>query len=219
MNHSFTAIIADDHAIVREGLKLLISAMTNVSIIAEAANGDTLLDLVRSTRADLLILDLGMPGVAGIQFISDIRALAPRMKILVLTANIEPRTVRAALDAGAYGYLTKDGDPEELDAAIDAVKSGKTYLAKSIRFAVADPERLGKMPITGEIVSPIPLTLRERQVLLLSAQGQTSRQMAERLGISPLTARKHRENLMRKLNLHSTAEITAYAVRLGLPAG
>lgn len=219
MNRPFTAIIADDHAIVREGLKLLISAMTNVSIIAEAANGDTLLDLVRSTRADLLILDLGMPGVAGIQFISDIRALAPRMKILVLTANIEPRTVRAALDAGANGYLTKDGDPEELDAAIDAVKSGKTYLAKSIRFAVADPERLGKMPITGEIVSPIPLTLRERQVLLLSAQGQTSRQMAERLGISPLTARKHRENLMRKLNLHSTAEITAYAVRLGLPAG
>lgn len=219
MNRPFTAIIADDHAIVREGLKLLISAMTNVSIVAEAANGDTLLDLVRSTRADLLILDLGMPGVAGIQFISDIRALAPRMKILVLTANIEPRTVRAALDAGANGYLTKDGDPEELDTAIDAVKSGKTYLAKSIRFAVADPERLGKMPITGEIVSPIPLTLRERQVLLLSAQGQTSRQMAERLGISPLTARKHRENLMRKLNLHSTAEITAYAVRLGLPAG
>lgn len=219
MNRSFTAIIADDHAIVREGLKLLISAMTNVSIIAEAANGDTLLDLVRSTRADLLILDLGMPGVAGIQFISDIRALAPRMKILVLTANIEPRTVRAALDAGANGYLTKDGDPEELDTAIDAVKSGKTYLAKSIRFAVADPERLGKMPVTGEIVSPIPLTLRERQVLLLSAQGQTSRQMAERLGISPLTARKHRENLMRKLNLHSTAEVTAYAVRLGLPAG
>lgn len=219
MNRPFTAIIADDHAIVREGLKLLISAMTNVSIVAEAANGDTLLDLVRSTRADLLILDLGMPGVAGIQFISDIRALAPRMKILVLTANIEPRTVRAALDAGANGYLTKDGDPEELDTAIDAVKSGKTYLAKSIRFAVADPERLGKMPVTGEIVSPIPLTLRERQVLLLSAQGQTSRQMAERLGISPLTARKHRENLMRKLNLHSTAEITAYAVRLGLPAG
>ncbi|NTH68088.1 response regulator transcription factor [Agrobacterium rhizogenes] len=219
MNRPFTAIIADDHAIVREGLKLLISAMTNVSIVAEAANGDTLLDLVRSTRADLLILDLGMPDVAGIQFISDIRALAPRMKILVLTANIEPRTVRAALDAGANGYLTKDGDPEELDTAIDAVKSGKTYLAKSIRFAVADPERLGKMPVTGEIVSPIPLTLRERQVLLLSAQGQTSRQMAERLGISPLTARKHRENLMRKLNLHSTAEVTAYAVRLGLPAG
>ncbi|NTF59063.1 response regulator transcription factor [Agrobacterium rhizogenes] len=219
MNRPFTAIIADDHAIVREGLKLLISAMTNVSIVAEAANGDTLLDLVRSTRADLLILDLGMPGVAGIQFISDIRALAPRMKILVLTANIEPRTVRAALDAGANGYLTKDGDPEELDTAIDAVKSGKTYLAKSIRFAVADPERLGKMPVTGEIVSPIPLTLRERQVLLLSAQGQTSRQMAERLGISPLTARKHRENLMRKLNLHRTAEVTAYAVRLGLPAG
>jgi DNA-binding NarL/FixJ family response regulator len=219
MNRPLTAIIADDHAIVREGLKLLISTMPNVSIVAEAANGEALLDLVRGIRADLLILDLGMPGVAGIQFISDIRALAPRMRILVLTANIEPRTVRAVLEAGASGYLTKDGDPEELGAAIDAVKSGKTYLGKSIRFAVVEPERQGKTPITGEIVSPIPLTLRERQILLLSAQGQTARQMAERLGISPLTARKHRENLMRKLNLHSTAEVTAYAVRLGLPAG
>ncbi|MBN8954475.1 MULTISPECIES: response regulator transcription factor [unclassified Rhizobium] len=219
MNRPLTVIIADDHAIVREGLKLLISAMTDVSILAEAANGEALLDIVRDTRADLLTLDLGMPGVAGIQFIAEIRTLAPRMRILVLTANVEPRTVRAALEAGANGYLTKDGDPEELDQAIAALKSGRTYLAKSIRFAVERPERPGKVPVTGEIVSPIPLTLRERQILLLSAQGLTAKLMAERLGISPLTARKHRENLMRKLSLHSTAEVTAYAVRLGLPVG
>ncbi len=219
MNHSLTIIIADDHAIVREGLKLLISVMADVSVLAEAANGAALLEIVRGMRADLLILDLGMPGVAGIQFITDIRALAPRMRILVLTANVEPRTVRAALDAGADGYLTKDGDPEELNEAIAILKSGKTYLAKSIRFAVTQPDRLGKAPITGEIVSPIPLTLRERQILLLAAQGLTAKHVAERLGISPFTARKHRENLMRKLNLHSTAEITAYAVRLGLPIG
>ena len=206
MNRPLTVIIADDHAIVREGLKLLISAMTDVSILAEAANGEALLDIVRDTRADLLTLDLGMPGVAGIQFIAEIRTLAPRMRILVLTANVEPRTVRAALEAGANGYLTKDGDPEELDQAIAALKSGRTYLAKSIRFAVERPERPGKVPVTGEIVSPIP-------------QGLTAKLMAERLGISPLTARKHRENLMRKLSLHSTAEVTAYAVRLGLPVG
>ncbi|TIN57034.1 MAG: response regulator transcription factor, partial [Mesorhizobium sp.] len=99
MNCPLTAILADDHAIVREGLKLLISAMDNVSVVAEAADGEALLGQLRSTRADLLILDLGMPGVAGMQFITTIRTLAPRLQIVVLTANIEPRTVRAALSA------------------------------------------------------------------------------------------------------------------------
>lgn len=217
MNRPLTAILADDHAIVREGLKLLISIMDSVSVVAEAADGEALLAHVKGTRADLLILDLGMPGVAGIQFISDIRELAPRLKILVLTANIEPRTVRAAIEAGASAYLTKDGDPEELVAAIEAVKQGGTYLAQTVRFAISEPNRNG-MP-TQEIVSPIPLTRRERQILGLVAHGMTAREVAERLGISPLTARKHRENLMRKLDLHSAAELTTYAVRLGLPAG
>ncbi|OBZ94593.1 transcriptional regulator [Pararhizobium polonicum] len=219
MKRPLTAILADDHAIIREGLKLLISVMENVSVIAEAADGEALLGHVRGTRADLLILDLGMPGVAGIQFISDIRALAPRLKILVLTANIEPRTVRAALEAGASAYLTKDGDPEELGAAIEAVKNGGTYLAQTVRFAISEPARNSRPPAAQDMLSPIPLTRREHQILALVAQGMTARDIAERLGISPLTARKHRENLMRKLNLHSAAELTAYAVRLGLPAG
>ncbi|MCA0278899.1 MAG: response regulator transcription factor [Proteobacteria bacterium] len=217
MNRPLTAILADDHAIVREGLKLLFSAVDNIAIVAEAADGETLLRHVRDTRADLLILDLGMPGVAGIQFISDIRELAPRLKILVLTANIEPRTVRAAIEAGASAYLTKDGDPEELIAAIEAVKKGATYLAQTVRFAITEPNR-SAAPVQ-DVVSPIPLTRREHQILALVAQGMTAREVAERLGISPLTARKHRENLMRKLDLHNAAELTTYAVRLGLPAG
>lgn len=217
MNRPLTAILADDHAIVREGLKLLFSAVDNIAIVAEAADGEALLRHVRDTRADLLILDLGMPGVAGIQFISDISELAPRLKILVLTANIEPRTVRAAIEAGASAYLTKDGDPEELIAAVEAVKKGATYLAQTVRFAITEPNR-SAAPVQ-DVVSPIPLTRREHQILALVAQGMTAREVAERLGISPLTARKHRENLMRKLDLHNAAELTTYAVRLGLPAG
>lgn len=217
MNRPLAAILADDHAIVREGLKLLFSAVDNIAIVAEAADGEALLRHVRDTRADLLILDLGMPGVAGIQFISDIRELAPRLKILVLTANIEPRTVRAAIEAGASAYLTKDGDPEELIAAVEAVKKGATYLAQTVRFAISEPNR-SAAPVQ-DVVSPIPLTRREHQILALVAQGMTAREVAERLGISPLTARKHRENLMRKLDLHNAAELTTYAVRLGLPAG
>jgi len=215
MKRPLTFILADDHALVREGLKLLISTMNNMSVVAEAADGETLLAKVANIRADILLLDLGMPGVAGIQFITDIRQLVPRLKIVVLTANLEPRTVRAALEAGASAYLTKDGDPEELGEAIEAVRQGGSYLARSVRFAVG--EAVGKPPVVPDIVSPVPLTRREREILALVAQGLTARAMAERLGISPLTARKHRENLMGKLNLHSAAELTAYAVRLGLP--
>ncbi|PSJ59511.1 response regulator [Kumtagia ephedrae] len=219
MNRPLAVILAEDHAIVREGLKMLLSTLDDVAVVGEAADGEALLGLVRETRADLLILDLGMPGVAGIQLISDIRSLAPRLRILVLTANVEPRTVRAAIEAGASGYLTKDGDPAELADAVAAVRKGGTYIARSVRFALTEPARTARLPDGEQVVSPIPLTLRERQILLLVAQGQTARMVAERLGISPLTARKHRENLMRKLNLHSAAELTAYAVRLGLPAG
>lgn len=219
MIHPLTAILADDHAIVREGLKLLIAAMKDISVVAEAAEGISLLKLVRETKADLLILDLGMPGVSGIPFIAEIRALAPRLKIVVLTANAEPRTIRAALDAGANAYLTKDGNPEELGLAVDTLRRGEIYVARTVRFAVAETSDRNKAPVAPDIVSTVPLTPRERQTLLLVAQGLTAREAAERLGISPATARKHRENLMRKLDLHTTAELTAYAVRLGLPAG
>jgi DNA-binding NarL/FixJ family response regulator len=134
------------------------------------------------------------------------------MRILVLTANIEPRMVRAFLQAGVSAYLTKDGDPEELLAAIDTTERGEIYLARSVRFATGGP-----VPAMHEIVTHIPLTERETQSLAMIAQGMTARETAQRMGISPLTARKHRENLMRKLDLHSTAELTAYAVRLGIP--
>lgn len=214
-----TAILADDHAIVREGMKLLISAMENISVVAEAADGPTLMERLRATRADLLFLDLGMPGIAGIQFIREVTTLAPRLRVLVLTANVEPRTVRAALEAGAAAYLTKDGDPEELGEAVEAVTAGRTYVARSVRYAVGDRTPGNPPPAAHEVLSPVPLTRRERQILGLVAQGLTARDIAERLGISPLTARKHRENLMGKLDLHSAAELTAYAVRLGLPAG
>lgn len=147
MIHQLTAILADDHAIVREGLKLLITAMDDVSVIAEAADGQSLLKLAQETKADLLVLDLGMPGVSGVPFIAEIRDVAPRLKIVVLTANTEPRTVRAALEAGANAYLTKDGDPEELGTAIETLRLGKTYVARTVRFAIADPADRNKPPV------------------------------------------------------------------------
>lgn len=219
MRKLLTVVVADDHAIVREGLKLLLSTMDHVSVVAEAADGEALATIVRAGGADLVILDLGMPGVTGVQFISELRTIAARLKILVLTANIEPRTVRAAIAAGASGYLTKSGDPTELTAALDAMLRNEVYLSQSVRFAVDDPRGHQPPPLTDAALSPVPLTRREMQILTLAAQGLTARETADRLGISPLTARKHRENLMRKLSLHNAAEIAAYALRIGLPIG
>ena len=213
-------IIADDHAIMREGLKQLLSTVDGLIITGEAADAEAVRRLLDENSADLLILDLGMPGVSGFQFIAHLRNAWPQLRILVLTANVEPRSVRAALSAGASGYLTKSGDPSELIAAIDAIRKGNIYVAEEVRFAVDHHDGSNEAPEpTAAIISPVTLTRRERQILAMIPHGATNRDIASRLGISLPTARKHRENLMRKLDLHNGAELTAYAVRLGLPAG
>jgi DNA-binding NarL/FixJ family response regulator len=213
-------IIADDHAIMREGLKQLLSTVNELTVSGEAANAEAVHRLLNESTADLLILDLGMPGVSGFQFIANLRTAWPELRILVLTANVEPRSVRTAFSAGANGYLTKSGDPSELIAAIDAIRNGSAYVAEEVRFAVDQHDGANEIPQpTAAIITPVALTRRERQILGMIPHGATNRDIASRLGISPLTARKHRENLMRKLDLHSGAELSAYAVRLGLPAG
>lgn len=213
-------IIADDHAIMREGLKQLLSTVDDLTVSGEAANAEAVHRLLNESSADLLILDLGMPGVSSFQFISNLKTAWPELRVLVLTANVEPRSVRAAFSAGANGYLTKTGDPSELITAIDAIRSGNAYVAEEVRFAVDQHNGSKEIPEpAAAIISPVMLTRRERQILGMIPHGVSNRDIANRLGISPLTARKHRENLMRKLDLHSGAELTAYAVRLGLPAG
>jgi DNA-binding NarL/FixJ family response regulator len=219
MNRPYAVMLADDHAIVREGLRLIVGMIEGMCVAGEAADGEAVLHLLKERPGDALVLDLGMPGVAGLAFIRQLREFHPRLKILILTANVEPRMVRAALEAGADGYMTKHDGPGELSAALEAMRAGETYLAAKLRYAVDGTGARKDGEVSADTASPIALTRREKQVLALIAQGATARDMAERLGISPLTARKHRENLMRKLDLHSVAEVTAYAVRLGLPTG
>ena len=208
--------IADDHGIVRDGLRLLLSTLDGVEVVGEAADGLRLPALLEEQRADLLLLDLNMPGLNRLQFIQELRQRHPRLKILVLTANTETATVRSLLDAGVHGYLSKGEDTGELLEAIAALRSGEHYLARSLRLLLDSP---GARPAGhADLLSGTELTRRERQVLILAAQGRSAREIAEHFSISPLTVRKHRENLMRKLDLHSTAELTAYAVRLGVPS-
>lgn len=199
---------------------MLLSTIEGIAVIGEAADGDTVERLLKEIKTDLLILDLGMPGVGGFQFIRKIRSTWPSLKILIMTANLEPRSVRAAVDAGADGYLTKSGNANELMAALEAMRQDHGYVAEEVRFAIDHQDVPSGTPThRTTIASPAELTRREQQMLALIPHGVSTRDIAERLGISPLTARKHRENLMRKLDLHSGAELTAYAIRLGLSAG
>lgn len=209
-------LIADDHGIVRDGLRLLLSTLEGIEVVGEAADGMRLQALLQDQRADLLLLDLNMPGLNRLQFIHELRQRHPRLKILVLTANTETATVRSVLDAGVHGYLSKGEDTAELLEAIEALRGGQQYLARSLRMLLdSTPTRAQS---DADLLSAVELTRRERQILILAAQGRSAREIAEQFSISPLTVRKHRENLMRKLDLHSTAELAAYAVRLGVPS-
>ncbi|QQB36917.1 response regulator transcription factor [Achromobacter deleyi] len=199
-------LLADDHGIVREGLKMVLSqAGAMIGSIDEAATGEQVQALLAAHGADVLVLDLGMPGVAGSGWVRALRERHPALHIMVLTANTDARSRQAILDAGADEYLAKTGNSRELMAAIQRLHDGQAGRPAQPRPTHA--------PAPAET-----LTRREQQVLALAAQGATAAQIGAALHISPLTARKHRENLMRKLALHSTAELVAYAVRLGLPS-
>jgi DNA-binding NarL/FixJ family response regulator len=209
-------VIADDHGIVRDGLHLLLSTQDGIQVVGEAGDGMRLHTLLEEQGADLLLLDLNMPGLNRLQFIHELRQRHPRLKILVLTANTETATVRSVLDAGVHGYLSKNDDTGELLEAIEALRGGRHFLAHSLRVLLDSPN--ARTPVDADLLSAVELTKRERQILILAAQGHSAREIAEHFSISPLTVRKHRENLMRKLDLHSPAELAAFAVRLGLPS-
>lgn len=208
-------ILADDHALIREGLKLLIATQQDRAVVGEAADGASLAALLQDRPAELLVLDLGMPGLAGPRSIGELRLAYPCLKILILTANTDPQMAQAALAAGADGYVVKGSDLDELFDALAALQRGHSYVSLPLRDARLQQGANG----TPDGISSIALTRRESELLALIAGGATTRAVAARLGISPHTARKHRENLMRKLDLHSATELAAYAVRVGLPVG
>lgn len=200
--------LADDHAIVLEGLKQVLSGVGNLVLAGEAADGAQLLGLLERVPTDLLVMDLGMPGVDGLAFVERLRTRHPALRILVLTGSAGAGMAHAAIDAGANGYLVKSGDISELVPALIALREGRNFVAaRATAPATAAPDGIAT------------LTRRELQILMLIARGATAGDIAAQLDISPLTARKHRENLMRKLDLHNTAEVVAYAARQGIPLG
>lgn len=199
-------VLAEDHAIIRDGLKLLLMTRNNWCVAGETGDGRMVSQIVRDTQADLLLLDLDLPGFTGIELAQQIKSQSPQTRILVVTGSQNPSTVRSAMAAGVDGYMLKHEDGEELLHAISLVLSGIRYVSKALAHA---------LEIAGNDAAST-ITAREKEILVLIASGHSSQDIAERLNVSVLTVRKHRQNLMSKLSLHNVAELTAYAIRDGL---
>ncbi|WP_040475527.1 response regulator [Paramagnetospirillum caucaseum] len=202
-------LIAEDQQLVRQGLVALL-AVDDVSIVGEAEDGKGAIEMARTLSPDVVLMDLSMPELDGVEATRRIKQVAPQVRVLVLTvANCE-RRVAEALAAGADGYALKKLGHAELMAAINAVCAGKTYLGPGLS------EDLVKEYLEGSDMGGGSLTAREREVLQLIARGHKNREIADDLGIAIKTVETHRTKIMQKLDLHNSAELAAYAIRRGL---
>lgn len=215
MTAAIRVLVVDDHAVVREGLRHVLSAAGGFVVVGEARTGEEAVALAAEHQPNVVLLDLSLPGMSGLDAAAALRARWPEIRVLVLSMHEQDEYVIAAVRGGAHGYVLKDTGPAELRAAIRAVHDGAGY------FSPAVATRLGAA-IRGEVTADSPgerlarLTPRERQVLTHVAEGWTNREIATRLGISPRTVESHRESLMKKLSLRSVAELTRFALASGL---
>ncbi len=207
----YRVLIADDHAILRDGLRALLATADDLEVVGEAADGSEAVALAAKLDPDIILMDVAMPGLGGLEATLEIRKQSPRSKILVLTQYAEPEYVRRFLKAGVSGYVLKKSAGSELVSAIRAVIRGGLALDPEIaRAVVQDPGA----PPPADAPDPYDsLTDREKQVLKLLAEGRTSKDIAELLGISVKTAMSHREHVMLKLDLHNRTELVRYALK------
>jgi DNA-binding NarL/FixJ family response regulator len=209
-------VVAEDHTILREGLRALLEAETDFNVVGEAVNGKEALHCVATLKPDLVLMDLSMPNTNGTEAIRNIKRRFPDTKIITLTVHKTEEYVRAALQAGASGYMLKDDNKSELCNAIRSVLNGKTFLSPSVCGNVVSGFLGGVTNSLNSASSWESLTHREREVIKLIAEGLRNKEIAEYLSVSHKTIEKHRSNLMKKLNLHSAAAITTYAINNGL---
>jgi len=207
-------LIADDHAILREGVRALLATADDIEVVGEAADGREAIELAQKLEPDAILMDVAMPGLGGLEATLEIRKLVPRTKILVLSQYGEPEYVRRFLKAGVSGYVLKKAAGADLVAAIRAVMRGGLVLDPEVaRTAVQEngPPEAGEAPDAYE-----SLTDREKQVLKLVAEGHTNKEIADQLGISVKTAMSHREHVMLKLQVHNRTELVRFALRHGV---
>ncbi len=215
MENKLSIVLADDHTILREGLRALLTADSSFEIVGEARDGREAVRCIEKLGPDLLLMDLSMPRMSGMDAIREIKKRYPETKIIALTVHKTEEYLLTTLQAGADGYVLKDATHDELIMAIKNVMGGKSYLSPGVSEKVIEGYLEGK-EITRSLSSWETLSQREREVLKLIAEGYKNKEIAEDLCISLKTVEKHRANLMKKLDLHNAAALTVYAMEKGL---
>ena len=215
MTEPYRVIIAEDHTILREGLRALLSADPRFEVVAEAEDGRAAVESCEYHLPDLLLMDLSMPRMNGLEAIKELKKQNSAMKIIALTVHKTEEYILATLQAGANGYVLKDATHSELMMAMEHVMAGKRYLSPGVSEKVIEGYLEGKRTLKSKTAWDA-LTSREREILKLIAEGYRNKGIADDLCISSKTVEKHRANLMKKLDLHNAAELTAYAMEKGL---
>lgn len=209
-----TIVLADDHRIVRQGLRVLLTAEADFRVIGEADDGREALEVVKRLNPDVLVLDLMMPGLNGLEVARQLHKQLPKVGIVVLSMHDDEGFVLEALANGVSAYVLKDSNSSDLVLAVREVAAGRRYLSPPLSDrAIETYQQMAKI---GTMDKHETLTTREREVLQLSAEGHTNSEIAARLGISPRTAETHRSKFMHKLGLHSQADLIRYALRRGI---
>lgn len=208
-------LIVENHALLRAGLRALLAASADVEVVGEAANGHDAIQAARALQPTLILMDISMPGMNGIEAMIDIKRRLPTVRIIVITIHREEEYIHASLRAGADGYLLKDAGNDEFQAAVRIVAGGQVYLSPAVSADIVQ-RYLGGAGAPAKAGARVELSHRERQVLKLVAEGHRNKYIAQYFSLSVRTVEKHRSNLMQKLDLHNSSMLTSYAIEHGL---
>jgi DNA-binding NarL/FixJ family response regulator len=206
-----TVLLVDDHPLVRQGCRYILEQQKDITVIGEASTGEEAVEKVKTLKPTVVLMDINLPGVGGIEVTRTLTYQFPRLRVIILSVHTDESYVYRALEAGASAYIVKQGGARELEEAMAAVVAGQVYLSASVARPVVDgylkhASHLSETPET-------PLTAKEREVVQLLSRGLSSKEIAEQLKSSPLTVDVHRKNILKKLALHSVAELVKWAIR------
>jgi DNA-binding NarL/FixJ family response regulator len=212
-----TIVLADDHHVVRQGLRSLLEGTLDCTVVGQAADGWLAVDLVKRLQPAVLVVDMVLPKLNGLDVIRQVRQVAPQTRIVVLSMHADESYVREALRAGATAYVLKESDADEFVQAVQHAATGKRYLSAPLSERALDAYVAQTTEVSVDLLET--LTSREREVLIMAAQGCTSVEIADRLTLSARTVEAYRARMMRKLGLHTQIELIRYALRRGLIEG